>query len=106
MKGGDKIPKTTLFVSANLTRTEVERKLSSAVRSKIVLIHTGERSLQHENVSELCSEIIEAAKELHNYLPSLVGLGMYLTTPFCKACLRESIGHLVDSCLYESHLYL
>ena len=70
-----KIPKTTLFLSANLTTTEVEKKLTKAVRSKLALLHTGEKSLQHDNITGLCKEVIETAREVHRYLPSLVGLG-------------------------------
>jgi hypothetical protein len=47
-----RIPATTMFISANLTVAEVEKKLSSAVRSKIGLLYTGDKSLQHENLSE------------------------------------------------------
>ena len=75
VRGGSRIPKTTMFLSANLTRADVDKKLSPAIRSKIGLIHTGERSLQHENVTELCTELLEVSKELYDYLPSLVGLG-------------------------------
>ena len=72
-----KIPKTTMFYSANLTTAEVEKKLTSAVRSKIALIHTGERSLSHEKITELCADLLTAAKELHTFLPSVVGLGRF-----------------------------
>ena len=70
-----KVPKTTMFFSANLTTEQVEKRLSPAVRSKIALLHTGEKGLCHENLSELCNEVIESAAEVHRYLPSLVGLG-------------------------------
>ena len=63
-------------VAANLTTEQVEKRLSPAVRSKIALLHTGERGLCHENLSDLCNEIIESATELHTYLPSLIGLGI------------------------------
>ena len=79
LRGGSKIPSTTMFISANLTVAEVEKKLSSALRSKIALIYTGDKSLQHENKSELCSELIDAAKELYKYLPSIAGLGKYIS---------------------------
>ena len=71
-----KVPRTTMFCAANLTTEQVEKRLSPAVRSKIALLYTGERGLCHENLSDLCNEIIESATELHTYLPSLIGLGI------------------------------
>ena len=70
-----RVPRTTMFVSANLTVKEVEKKLPKAVRSKVCLLYTGEKSLQHDNLSEFCSGMVQAARELHKFLPSLVGLG-------------------------------
>ena len=49
-----KIPRTTLFLSANLTTSDVGKKLSKAVRSKLALLHTGEKSLSHDNITGLC----------------------------------------------------
>ena len=63
-----------MFISANLTAAEIEKKVKSAVRSKMALINTGEKSLAHDNITDLCSGLLEAAKELHKYLPSLIGL--------------------------------
>ena len=75
VKNANKIPKTTMFLSANLTAADVEKKLSPAIRSKVTLIHTGEKSLHHEEVTELCSGLLDAAKLLYKYLPSVLGLG-------------------------------
>ena len=74
----NKIPKTTMFLSANLTVAQVEKKLTSAVRSKLALINTGEKSLSHENITELCSDLLETAKELFKLLPSVIGLGKHM----------------------------
>ena len=70
-----KIPRTTLFMSGNLPREEVDKRLKPAVRSKLALFHTGEKSLAHENLTELCVELLGAAKKLHEVLPSVIGLG-------------------------------
>ena len=77
----NRAPATAMFVSANLTKKQVEQKLPGPVRSKLCLLYTGDKSLKHEHLSELCSEIIHAARQLHKYLPSLLGLGniIYLT---------------------------
>lgn len=64
-----------MFISGNLTREEVDKRLKPAVRSKLALFHTGEKSLAHENLGGLCSELLSAAKRLHEVLPSVIGLG-------------------------------
>ena len=88
----NKVPNTTMFLSANLTAADVEKKLTSAVRSKIALLNTGEQSLQHEEVTELCSDLIAASKGLHKYLPSVVGLGklVFASIIICH-CLARTI---------------
>ena len=70
-----KIPKTTMFLSANLTTAEVEKRLTPAVRSKLTLIHSGEASLSSEHITELCTGALQASKALYPFLPSVVGLG-------------------------------
>ena len=42
----------------------------------MAILFTGEKSLRHEKLRELCTESINAAKELYSYLPSVLGLGM------------------------------
>lgn len=73
-----KIPSTTMFASGNLTKDEVVKKIPEAIRSKMVLLYTGEKSLEHEQLNELCDELIEAAKSLYTVLPSVIGLGEVL----------------------------
>ena len=70
-----KIPKTTMFLSANLTTAEVEKRLTPAVRSKLTLIHSGESSLSSEHITELCTGALQASRDLYPFLPSVVGLG-------------------------------
>ena len=70
-----RVPTTTMFVSGNLTVAEIDRKLPLAIRSKLSVLYTGDKSLQHDNISDLCTVIINAAQDLHKFLPSLLGLG-------------------------------
>ena len=84
----NRVPATALFVSANLTQKQVEQKLPGPVRSKLCLLYTGDQSLKHENLSELCSEIIHAARQLYKYLPSLLGLGNEIT--YTRLCILMS----------------
>ena len=78
-----KIPSTTMFISGNLTVSEVEKKLTNPVRSKVTIIYTGEKSMQHDRLNELCTEIIDAAKHLHRFLPSVIGLGISASPKLC-----------------------
>ena len=70
-----RVPATAMFVSANLTVEDVEKRLKEAIRTKVVLLYTGDKRLKHPNLSELCEELLDAARELYKFLPSLVGLG-------------------------------
>ena len=81
-----KIPKTTMFLAANLTTDAVEKRLTAAVRSKIALFHTGEKSLYHLHITQLCSDLLKASRELYTYLPSVVGLGKH-SRFFLKLCI-------------------
>ena len=85
-----KIPNTTLFASGNLTIEEVEKRLSGPIRSKLTVIFTGEKSMNHERLSEICEEIVDAAKQLYKYLPSVIGLG-------CKTMLQKVSTDVVRS---------
>ena len=75
----NRVPASAMFVSANLTHKQVEQKVPGPVRSKLCLVYTGDKSMKHENLSELCSDIIRASRQLHKYLPSLLGLGKIVT---------------------------
>ena len=44
----------------------------------MTLLFTGERSLEHDQLTALCEETIQSAKELFTYLPSVIGLGILL----------------------------
>ena len=70
-----KIPSTTMHASGNVTLEEVEKRLSAPMRSKLTVMFTGEKKLMHDHLSNLCDQMIVASKQLHKYLPSVIGLG-------------------------------
>ena len=73
-----RVPATTMFVSANLTVAEVEKKITGPVRSKLCLLYTGSKAIQNERLSEKCTALLDASLELNNFLPSVVGLGKFI----------------------------
>ena len=83
-----KVPATAMLVSANLTVADVEKKLAGPVRSKLCLLYTGDKKLEHENLSELCDEVIAMAEQINECLPSLLGLGKLY---FCSLSLGQRL---------------
>ena len=75
---------TVLLVEANLSRSTV--KLTEGNETKVSFLATGSEPLTHPSKLEMCKEMVKLARQLHQYLPVLYGMGlscMYkdITTP-------------------------
>ena len=69
-----------VLIEANLNPEDINFK--TANESKCIFIATGSTPLQHKSMMKLCKEIEDHGRELHAYLPVLLGLG--LNTMFDK----------------------
>ena len=63
-----------LLVDANLNPKDIVLKYAN--ESKVIFVATGSTPLRHARRMELCQEMENKARELHTYLPVLLGLGL------------------------------
>ena len=63
-----------LLVDANMSPKDIALKYAN--ESKVIYVATGSSPLRHARRMELCQEMENKARELHTYLPVLLGLGL------------------------------
>ena len=63
-----------LLVDANMSPKDIVLKYAN--ESKVIFVATGSTPLAHSRRMELCQEMENKARELHSYLPVLLGLGL------------------------------
>ena len=73
---GEFFPCTALLVNANATKEDL--KLEEAIESKVCFIHTPTQRLIHERKMQITKQMVADAKANHVYLPSVLGLGIFI----------------------------
>ena len=73
-KQGFKYVNAPVLIEANLHPDDI--KFTTANDSKVIFIATGSTPLEHKRMMKLCKDIEDLGRELHSYLPVLIGLGL------------------------------
>ena len=63
-----------VMIEGNLHPDDI--KFTTANNTKCIFVATGSTPLKHKNMMKLCKEVEELGRELHLYLPVLIGLGL------------------------------
>ena len=71
-KQGHRKINAPVLIEANLSPEDILFK--TANESKCIFIYTGSTPLKHKSMMKLCQEIEDHCRELHKYLPALLGL--------------------------------
>ena len=74
IRGKEQDVNAVVMIDANLHPDDI--RLDNANDSKVTFIATGSIPLEHERLMALCQEMEDLARELHQYLPVILGLGL------------------------------
>ena len=88
-------PKSVVYIDANSSPDRIVPYLGGPTATKVQFLYSGSEPLAHEKLRKMVDNVLKTAKELHQFKPVLLALGVQAVLPVVPDEELDKINHLL-----------